>query len=592
MSQNFSDFVAEVKERADIVRIISRYLPLKKSGSRYVGVCPFHNDHKPSMYVTPQMGIYKCFVCGAGGDVFKFLQEHDKLSFRDSLNLAAEDAGLGVPAQFSDSASDGYKEKNQLILEANGLAAEYFQSSLKKSKEVQKYLEVRGISEKVQKFFQVGLAPDAWEGLLSYAKKKGLEEQTLVEAGLIKEKSPLKKYDNFRNRLMFPIWNLSSRIVAFGGRTLDENIQPKYLNSPESPLYQKSKILYGFNFARSKISASGEAVLVEGYMDVLALKQAGLDNATAVSGTALTDQHAELLAKFTRKVYLFFDGDNAGRQAALRCLPILLKYGLEIKIPQLPLNEDPDSFATKYGGEKVLQLLNSSLNIVEFLVQDYSKQKSAFSPEEKNHLYKSSLYVINNIEADPVRKDYIRQLNKTMELPFNANVNQKPQTYFKKGRSVQAVSNKPASQPQTGPEWLLIQLLLSSDKLCGIALEKLQLSWITDDFARDLADRITAFYEEEGGLNLHQLLERLPEKQRAVIEIVEILEFVDFSILKTQFIDIITVLEKRYIQRSMKEINYLVRNRKMDKTEGLKQLKQHQERLKALNSNKACNISD
>lgn len=592
MSQDFNDFIAEVKERADILRIIGRYVPLKKSGSRYVGRCPFHNDNKPSMSVNPYMKIYKCFACGAGGDVFKFIQEYDKLSFIDALKLAAEDAGLTLPSSFANSGHNRNREKNELILEANGLAAGFFQVQLERSAEVQQYLEIRGISKQVQKHFQLGLAPNAWDGLLSFSRSKGVADDILVEAGLIKQKSPTKKYDSFRNRLMFPIWNTSNKIVAFGGRVLDEKDQPKYLNSPESPLFQKSRILYGFNFARSAINYSGEAILVEGYMDVLGLNQVGFENVIAGLGTALTELHASQLVKFVRKVYLFYDGDAAGRRAVFKNLPTLLKQGIEVKVPQLPSDEDPDSFARKHGMGKTQALLAESQNIVEFLLNDYRVRKDKYSPEEKNQLYQSTLAILSHIPADLVRGDYVSQMSEIMEVTPKAGLQPAAPALLKSplaGR--EAVQAKALPKAGTSPEWQLVQLLLSSEGACQLALEKLNLDWINDEQASDLLDRIMAFYEEEGALNPVRLLEQLPEKQRSFVEIIEILEFVDLETAKKQFIDISIRLEIRYIQKSMKVVSYNIRNRVIDRVEGMKSLMRFQAQLKKLNNSLHSNIN-
>jgi DNA primase len=580
MAQDFADFVAEVKERADIVSLIHRYVPLKRSGSRFIGLCPFHNDHSPSMNVTPQMGIFKCFVCGMGGDIFKFLQEYDKLSFIDALKLVANDLGMTIPEKFSDS-EDGKKgEKNTQILAANALAAEYFQTELQRSPEIRKYLEIRGISEEVYKFYQVGAARNSWDDFLSYARKKGFDDETLASSGLIVQKPSGKKYDRFVNRLMFPIWNLSNRIVAFGGRTLDKNSKPKYLNSSESPLYQKSRLLYGFNFSRNKVSNSGNIILVEGYMDILALKQVGIDNAASVSGTALTQQHAEMIAKFARKVYLFFDGDEAGSQAAWRCLPFLLNNGLEVKIPLLPSDEDPDSFALKYGEQKTSELLQQSSNIVEFMTRDFKKSNSSFSPEEKDRLYKTSLSLLNNISSQLVKMEYMHQLHEILDIPLKG-------IRFKDGNTLKAKSGDLGRSFHPLPEkksleWQLLQLILSRQEIYELALDHLKLEWIEDSFVSDLLDRILSFFGHKGEFKLTLLFDQLPEQQRSAIETVEILEFVDLFAAKRQFIDTITALEKRFVQKTMRQLNYQIRNRMVDRKEGYKKQIELQKRLKEL----------
>jgi DNA primase len=568
-SRNLPDYVAELKDRLDIYTVVNRYVTLKKSGSRYIGICPFHNDRKPSMYVTPQMGIYKCFVCGAGGDAIKFVQEYEKLPFMDALKQLSQEAGLPMPEEFHKSGKSG--DKKSRILELNGLAGDAFQKKLAKTDSVQAYLRDRGISPEVQKKFQLGLSPDNWNGLLTYAKGKGYGEQELLEGGLIKAKERGGFRDLFVNRLMFPIWNLSHRIVAFGGRTLDKDGVPKYLNSPETPVYHKSNVLYGLNFARNQVQATEELILVEGYMDVLALYQVGIENVAAVSGTSLTDKHGESIARLAKKVLFFLDGDNAGRQAIERSLPILLRFGIEVRVPELPKGEDPDSYALQYGKEGVEKLLLESANVVDYITRDFRINPSNYSPEKKEWLLKSCMDILNNIPSEWVRAEYQKQLHTTLgaseilgksSRPSNASaIDSRVAEMNPRASGVGGGAGLPrgerllqrvAYKVRKEPEWRLAQLLISSEALCRQALADIQLSWLEDALIRDLIDRLLVHYEQEQRLSLPQLLGMLPETLRELVESMDVLDVQELEL--EAFCDIVDAIHVKSLNRSIKGV--------------------------------------
>ncbi len=347
------EIIQELKQQTNIADIIQQFVPLKRSGAgRFVCRCPFHNDHSPSMNVNPQMGIYKCFACGAGGDVFKFVMEHEKMDFKAAVEWVANATGFPLPELGSPVAPE-IAEERTLVRELNDLAADWFVEQLPKSEKVLAYIGARHLSEETRRFFKVGYAPEGREGFLSYAAKHGFSPRQLVEAGLAVERENGGIADKFRDRLMFAIENLSGKVVAFGGRVLDKDKKPKYLNSPETALYKKGEILYGLSKAKSEIPKAGSVVLVEGYFDMISLYQAGVKNVVAVSGTALTEKHAEILSRYTKSAYLVFDGDEAGRKAALRTIEIVLPAGIVPKIVALsrPSGEkiDPDNFVNEHG---------------------------------------------------------------------------------------------------------------------------------------------------------------------------------------------------------------------------------------------------
>ena len=347
------EVIQELKQQTNIADIIQQFVPLKRSGAgRFVCRCPFHNDHSPSMNVNPQMGIYKCFACGAGGDVFKFVMEHEKMDFKAAVEWVANATGFQLPELGAPVAPE-IAEERTLVRELNELAADWFVEQLPKSEKALNYIRTRHLSEETRHFFKVGYAPEGREGFLSYAAKNGFSPRQLVEAGLAVERENGGIADKFRDRLMFAIENLSGKVVAFGGRVLEKQKKPKYLNSPETALYKKGEILYGLSKAKNEIPKAGSVVLVEGYFDMISLYQAGVKNVVAVSGTALTEKHAEILSRYTKSAYLVFDGDEAGRKAALRTIEIVLPEGIVPKIVALsrPNGEkiDPDNFVNEHG---------------------------------------------------------------------------------------------------------------------------------------------------------------------------------------------------------------------------------------------------
>jgi DNA primase catalytic core len=531
----FRDVLALVKENADIVTIIGQYVPLKKAGSRYLGVCPFHHDRRPSMNVTPQMGIFKCFACGAGGDVIRFVQDYEKLSFVDALKAVALRAGIPIPEKFAAGDGPG-REKTELALAANQLAAQYYVEQIDKHPEVLQYVAERGISAETRKHFQLGYAPDSLDGLLRRAEAKRVPVDALIEAGIVGQTDGGRRYDRFGGRLIFPIWNLSGHVIGFGGRTLKADQQPKYVNSPESPLYHKSRVLYGFNFSRGAIDKTQEAVLVEGYMDMLTLWQAGVRNAVAVSGTALTRDHVHILGRFARRAVLFFDGDGAGRKAVRRSLEPLLTQGMEVRVPVLPGDDDPDSFTRKQGGDGVQSLFGQSEDLVGFLLREAGKAPEDMSPEEKDALLKDAATLLAPMPSEVVRQGHLEALRKALKVSAAAARSTMIATIGRPGQGPKPVlttSGLPGLFiPEAGlkpreeavPEWQLLQLVMAmpdaaTDRMAAFDLDDLQ-----DPLARDLLDHVLALHAETGTVALPILIERLPEALRDALMALEPLE--------------------------------------------------------------------
>lgn len=378
------DTIDQIRDTADVAMIIGEYVRLKKRGRNFVGLCPFHQEKTPSFTVSPDKQMFYCFGCGKGGNVFTFLMEHEKMSFVEAVRHVASRVNITI----RETASDYRREKTEKLNYAHAVALQYFRKRLfdkKYAMVLEDYLRGRRrISDEAIEYFQLGLAGEEWDGLIKYAAKKDISPEDLESAGLaIRSEKRDSYFDRFRLRLMIPIFNLSGKPIAFGGRTLKKGEPAKYVNSPETPLYSKSNVLYGLNFARDAIRTSNEVFVVEGYFDVISLWQAGIKNVVASSGTAFTSQQARLLERFGERVYLFFDADSAGQQAALRSVDSLFDAGLEVKVMVPPEGEDPDSLAVNQGAAAIVDLKKNALDYITFRLRDIDIARSGLIAKEK-----------------------------------------------------------------------------------------------------------------------------------------------------------------------------------------------------------------
>jgi DNA primase len=368
-----------VKQQADIVRVIGEYVRLKKTGQNFVGLCPFHNEKTPSFNVHPARQIYHCFGCGVGGDVFKFVMEMEKVEFLDAVRLVAEKCGIPVPQRKPRSPQERREtSQRKLLLELHRDAAEFFQRQLKSSPEggvALGYLEDRGLDRDAIDRFGLGYAPSGGDVLLRHVRGKYAEK--LVEAsGLVSRDASGRLYDRFRRRIIFPIANDAGRVVAFGGRAIGDE-PPKYLNSPETPIYSKSGVLYHFDRAKETIRQREFAVMVEGYMDAIAVARAGVSNVVASCGTSLTELQLRLLGRFARRVVMNYDPDTAGQAATERSLALLLEQGFDARVLRLPGGADPDKFIRDHGAESYQKLLAEAPAFLDHLIERALSTESA-----------------------------------------------------------------------------------------------------------------------------------------------------------------------------------------------------------------------
>ena len=410
------EVIEEVRARNDVVDVIGGYIHLQKKGSNYFGLCPFHNEKSPSFSVSREKQMYYCFGCGAGGNVFTFLMDYENFSFVEALKFLADRAGVVLPEmEYSKEAKARADRKTQL-LEINKLAAQYFYVQLKseQGKTAHAYLTGRQLSEETIKAFGLGYSSKYSDDLFRYLRKRGYTEDLIRQAGLINTDEKNGVYDKFWNRVMFPIMDVNNRVIGFGGRVMGD-AKPKYLNSPETEIFDKSRNLYGLNRART--SRKPYFLVCEGYMDVIALHQAGFDNAVASLGTALTAGHANLLKRYTKEVYLTYDSDGAGVKAALRAIPILKEVGITTKVINMRPHKDPDEFIKALGAEAYQDRIDHAENSFMFEIRILEQQYDMKDPESKSAFYHEVAKKLCSFTEKIERDIYIQAVAEKYMLP-------------------------------------------------------------------------------------------------------------------------------------------------------------------------------
>ena len=410
------EVIEEVRMRNDIVDVISGYVKLQRKGSNYFGLCPFHNEKSPSFSVSPGKQMYYCFGCGAGGNVITFIMEYENYSFTEALNLLAERAGVALPKQEYSPEAKAQEDLKKNLLEINKLAANYFYYQLKhpQGKAGYDYLKNRQLTDDTIRHFGLGFANKTSDDLYRFLKDKGYPDSLLKETGLvtIEERGA---HDKFWNRVMFPILDVNNRVIGFGGRVMGDGT-PKYLNSPETRLFDKSRNLFGLNYART--SREKYMLICEGYMDVIAMHQAGFTNSVASLGTAFTSQHASLLKRYTDQVVLTYDSDGAGVKAALRAIPILKDVGMSVKVLNMRPYKDPDEFIKNLGADAFRQRIEEAKNSFLFEIDVLKGQYDMEDPEQKTRFYQETARKLLEFPEALERDNYIQAVSREHFIPY------------------------------------------------------------------------------------------------------------------------------------------------------------------------------
>ncbi|MBU9738675.1 DNA primase [Diplocloster agilis] len=520
----FSDeLIEEVRMKNDIVDVISGYVKLQRRGSTYFGLCPFHNEKSPSFSVTPSKQMYYCFGCGAGGNVFTFLMEYENYTFPEALRMLAQRAGVELPQEEYSPEAKKQNDLRTALLEINKEAARYYyyQLSQKGGQAAHDYLTGRALTEETIRRFGLGYSTMYRDDLYRYLKKKGYSDGQLKESGLVTYDEKQGPHDKFWNRVMFPIMDVNHRVIGFGGRVMGE-AKPKYLNSPETRIFDKSRNLYGLDIAKS--SRKPSLLICEGYMDVIAMHQAGFTNAVASLGTALTTQHASLLKRYTQQVLLVYDSDGAGVKAAMRAIPMLKDAGLTAKVLNLRPYKDPDEFIKNLGPEAFKERIDQAQNSFMFELSVMEHDYDMDSPEGKTAFYRAAAEKLLEFSEEIERNNYIEAVAQKYPVGYEnlrRLVNQmglsKSAVQPRERPRQTAEKAKKKESGMSTSEKLLLTWLIEDPGLFGTVKDYVGAEDFTYALHRTVAQLLFAQFEN-GELKPAQIINRFedPEEQREV----------------------------------------------------------------------------
>lgn len=503
--------VEEIRTQNNIVDVISESgVALKQAGRNYQALCPFHEEKTPSFSVSPEKQIFYCFGCQTGGNVIHFLQKHEGKTFIEAIEWLADRANVSLPTR--DAKSSARQKLINDLSELNRFAVKYYHELLRTgqhSQHAREYLKNRGVNSQTNQLFQLGYAKQQRRDLVKAATHEGWAVHQLVDAGLIKneEQGP---QDRFWNRILFPIYNAQGMPVGFGGRALSDEHQPKYLNSPTTVLYDKSRILFNLDKARQSISRKQSAILVEGYMDVLMLHQHGIENVIASSGTSLSEEHAALLKRYTPEVVIVFDGDASGLQAAQRGLHRLIGEEIRVRIALMPKGDDPDSYVKQNGADAFSELIDKSINLIEFQIQSAIQEKNIRRPDVKTQVVKDISAILVNIKNRVERTEYVKYAVKELEIEEGLlwrelrDLGLKENTTHRNVLSQKTTSKKLSPREQI--EWQLVQVLIQVPELISEVKTLLHYQEITNPRLANVMQLLWDASENEENVDIQHIL--------------------------------------------------------------------------------------
>lgn len=546
----------EIRDRADIVDLIGGYVDLKRSGSNYMGLCPFHSEKTPSFSVSPSKGIFKCFGCGVGGDVITFIMKRENLGFREAVEFLADKYNIRLN-EYKDENKE-VREKRDRFYEINREAALYFLQNLNSSKKAKLYLKNRMLNEKTIRSYGIGYSKDSWTDLLDYLKSLGYKEEELFELNLVSKSKNGNYIDRFRDRIMFPIINRNNRVIGFGARGFFD-AKPKYLNSKETPIFHKGNNLFNMNII-SKESSRERIILVEGYMDVISLYNSGINYSVASLGTSLTADQAKIIKKMARDIYICYDSDDAGINATSRAIDIFLSISVKPKIIELDGGLDPDDFIKKYGVEGFENKIKGAISYIDFKIK---RLKENFNLEENEGLSNftiESAKIFSSIK-NPIERDiFVKDFSKNYNISINAinnYINYLNRNKLKENRKdrfkVKKNTNVVQNTKTKAQEELLSYSLLDND-IYEYIKNKIEVYYFTNVNTRIVFEEIPRMFEEE--LDIREFLYDLIDKKLIEKDFVEIiLDLIKKINVNYKIIDeLISTLEKNYLQNEKNKI--------------------------------------
>jgi DNA primase len=558
------DKIQEVRESTDIIEVVSQYVTLKKRGKSFMGLCPFHTEKTPSFSVDPVRGFYHCFGCGAGGNVFTFMMQMEKVSFPEAVRSLAEKAGIVLPEREKES---GVSKETEILYRANRFAADFFQECLNNTKAGRKaldYLSERGFNHETLKLFEIGYAPQRWDGLLQKAQLSSIPVQELLKAGLvISRKGGQGYYDRFRGRIIFPVRNPSGRIVGFGGRALnvDEKV-PKYINSPETQVYQKSYILYGLFLSKQGIRREDRVILVEGYTDVVKLHQHGLDYVVSTSGTALTIDQGRVVNRYTRNAILFFDGDSAGFAAALRGVDLLVEADLDVQVAPLPGGADPDSYLQEKGREAVEKLLHSGSSFIDFQIESMRKAGKLRTAADKATGIHKILGTVVKLRDPLERNILLKDIAEKMGVQ-EAILNEQIRTLQLGVVTVKDQQTNQLSSMRQAAEVGLLKLLIEGGiKWENVIFRLIDPAHFNTREAKKIVEQVYKEFLKGNSLDFNSLLDRFSDDQAVVRYLSRLFaEEIEKEVDRSQLgLDCVLRLREEQIQDQIREVQLKIKS--------------------------------
>jgi len=583
-----SDLLEEIRNRCDIVNIISEYVHLKPAGKGFRGLCPFHEEKTPSFMVSPEKQLFHCFGCGEGGNVYNFIMKYEKVSFFEAVKVLAKKSGVSLPAN-EEKENILYRKKERLS-KLNNLVANYYREGLFRTPQggkILNYLEKRGINDNTIEKYRLGYAPMGWDVLTNFLKEKSYSYEELIKSGLTKRSKTEGKFlDYFRDRIIFPIFDLPGRIVGFGGRVLDDSL-PKYINSPETLIYNKGSNLYSLNFAKEDIRKKNSAIIVEGYTDVLITQQYGFNNVVASLGTALTIKQIELIKRFTDTVLIAYDADSAGNMATLRSLDLLVKSGLEVKVIDLPPSFDPADFLIKKEKKAFQNLIDSSLSLIDYKLKLLYSQNSIKTIEGKAKIIKGIMPTLSVMGDENELRAQIVKISEELKLAEEAI--RIDLVKYKKGLKefVPSFINPDSEPGNVKAEKILIGCMLEDEEIAQNILKKLKVEDFSVLLHRQIVAVIIKILKDDKKIDSQKVIEYLDNDKAAKLIskiLMEEIITLDEKII-SGYIDTINnfklVQERKNLEEKAKMLDEKIKKSEKLEENDLKELRKIVQQLKS-----------
>ncbi|MGB6606698.1 MAG: DNA primase [Atribacterota bacterium] len=587
-----SDLLEEIRNRCDIVDIISEYVHLKQAGKSFKGLCPFHGEKTPSFMVSPEKQLFHCFGCGEGGNVFNFLMKYEKISFFEAVKMLAKKSGVSLPVD--EEKENFLNRQKERLYKLNNLTANYYRECLFKTnqgKKIINYLKKRGINDTSVEKYKLGYAPSGWDVLTNFLKKKGYSYEELTKARIISKSKIEGKYiDYFRDRIIFPIFNLSGRVIGFGGRVLDDSL-PKYINSPETLVYNKGSNLYSLNFAKEDIRKKGYLIIVEGYTDVLITQQYEFNNVAASLGTALTARQIDLIKRFTDMVLIAYDADSAGNMATLRSLDLLVKAGLEVKVIDLPQGYDPADFLIKKGRTPFQNLIDGSLSLIDYKLKLLYSKNSIKTIEGKVKVIKGIIPTLSIMGDENELRAQIVKISEELKLTEEAI--RIDLVKYKKGLKefIPSFINPDSESGNIKAEKILIGCMLENEQIAQNILKKLKAKDFTVPLHRQIVEAIEKILKDDKIIDSQKVIDCLNDDKAAkLISKILMEETITFDgKIISGYVDTINnfklTQERKNLEKRAKILDEkIIKSEKIEKDD-LKELREIVRQLKGQNIN-------